>query len=136
MRAFELRLVGSDSLKLEQLNKGVHVTTARKMTKCHICQCRPAKDKGICKQCAARIAADTKSRRPSEPVKFLVYRESVVGLFPIGGGKVRPRMLKRSAEHLPKSKTIDLNHFCPGYTRAMIKSFKATVLKLSAVQSS
>ena len=102
------------------------------MAKCVICEQRPAKkDNGQCSVCADKIEAANNKRKPAQPVKFLTYRGHVVGLYPDGKGKLKGRLLKRKAENLPKSKTINLNIYCEGYSRAMIKSFKASVLMLA-----
>ena len=99
------------------------------MTKCVICEERPANGDGRCVQCSGKIAS--MSRRKVEPQYFLTYRGDVVGLYPNGDKTLKPRLLGRSAEHLPKGKTIDLNHYCQGYSREVIKRFKACVLQLA-----
>ena len=99
------------------------------MTKCVICEQRPANGNGQCVQCAGKIAK--MSKRTAQPRHFLTYRGNVVGLYPNGGGTLKPRLLGRSAEHLPKGKTIDLNVYCSGYSRETIKRFKACVLQLA-----
>ncbi len=97
--------------------------------KCVICELRPAKTNGRCTHCADKIGK--MSNRTAQPKHFLTYKGSVVGLYPNGGKQLKPRLLKRSAEHLPKTKTIDLNVYCVGYSREVIKRFKACVLQLA-----
>ena len=99
------------------------------MTKCVICEQRPANGNGQCVQCSNHIAK--LGKRAPQPRHFLTYRGDVVGLYPNGGGTLKPRLLQRSAEHLPKGKTLDLNHYCEGYSRETIKRFKACVLQLA-----
>lgn len=100
--------------------------------KCIICERRPAVNgNGWCANCTAKIEADRKRKRPEEPVKFLVYRANVVGLFPNGQGTLKPRLLRRDASKLPKGKTINLDHYCHGFTREQVKRFKKTVLRLA-----
>ena len=100
------------------------------MTKCAICDMRPAKKStGRCVQCNNKIIA--MSKRTAQPRHFLTYRGNVVGLYPNGGKQLAPRLLERSAEHLPKGKTVDLNVYCVGYSREIIKRFKACVLQLA-----
>ena len=101
------------------------------MAKCVICDKRPANgnELGRCAQCHTNILA--MSKRTAQPQHFLTYRDNVVGLYSDGGGTLKPRLLGRSAEHLPKGKTIDLNVYCQGYSREMIKRFKACLLQLS-----
>lgn len=97
--------------------------------KCVICEYRPATTKGYCVQCAGKVAK--MSQRKAEPQYFLTYRGNVVGLYPNGGHMLISRLLARNAKYLPKGKTIDLNHYCQGYTREVIKRFKACVLQLA-----
>ncbi len=98
--------------------------------KCQICEKRPARtDKGMCVQCAGKIASASKRR--VEPRHFLVYRGNVVGLYPSDGKRLKPQLLRRSAEHMPKRKTINLDTYCEGYSRETIKRFKSCVLQLA-----
>ena len=104
------------------------------MTGCIICGTRRVKGVGNCHVCQSRIDADRRSRKTAQPVKFLTYRGHVVGLFPNGvKGILQGRLLKRDPEKLPKGRTIDLNKWCDGFTRATIKEFKAKVLRLAQV---
>ena len=104
------------------------------MAKCLICDKRPQREGSrYCGNCGAKVEADTRRRRPSEPEKFLTFRGNVVGLFPNGDGMLRSRLLSRSPERLPKGKTIDLDHYCPGFDRGQIRKFKAAVLRLTGV---
>ncbi len=101
-------------------------------TKCSICDTLPARIEGHCKNCHDKIVAMRRENRTEEPVKFLTYRGMVVGLFPSRNkGMLTPRAVMRSADNLPKSKTIDLNVYCEGFDRDMIKRFKSTVLSLA-----
>ena len=99
------------------------------MTKCIICERRPARVKGFCAPCRDKIAAQENGK--VKPLHFLTYREHVVGLYPNGGGALKPRLLRRSSGNLPKRNTLDLNHYCEGFSREKIKAFKACVLQLA-----
>ena len=100
------------------------------MVKCLICEQRPANGhEGRCVQCHSKIVA--MSTRTVQPRHFLTYRGDVVGLYANGDKTLKPRLLGRSAKHLPKTKTIDLNRYCDGYSREVIKRFKACVLQLA-----
>jgi len=101
------------------------------MTKCVVCERRPARDGAYCANCAAKIEAERRRSKPQQPVKFLTYRGHVVGLYRNGNGKLMPRLLKRSAERLPKTKTLDLNTYLEGFTREQVKAFKRCVLELA-----
>ena len=92
------------------------------MTKCVICDKRPANNGGYCAPCGNYIESMRKARANNQPRHFLTYRGHVVGLYPVGEGRLKPRLLKRSAEHLPKRKTLDLNVYCDGFTREKTSS--------------
>ncbi len=122
--ASELRLGGGGGSK--NYHKGIGGAL---MMKCVICEKRPVKVNGQCVQCSGKIAS--MSKRKEQPRHFLTYRGHVVGLYPNGGKQLIPRLLRCSAERLPKGKTVDLNHYCTGYSREVIKRFKACVLQLA-----
>jgi hypothetical protein len=101
------------------------------MTKCVICERRPAKENGFCTPCGNKIDAERNARRKNQPRHFLTYRGHVVGLFSDGNGTLKGQLLRRNPEKLPRKKTINLNIYCEGYTREIIKRFKACVLQLA-----
>ncbi len=102
------------------------------MAKCVICDQLPARHaKGYCANCHAKIEAECKRRKPDKPVKYLVYRGNVVGLFKNGGVELRARLLRINPKRLPKGRTLDLNTWLEGFDRAQIKRFKACVLRLA-----
>lgn len=102
--------------------------------KCIICDRRPRLNGSrYCQQCGSAIAAEEQRRKPQQPVKYLVYRGAVLGFFPNGGDELKARLLRRSADRLPKSRTIFLDTYCPGFTREQIKRFKRTVRVLAGV---
>jgi len=105
--------------------------------KCTICGTLPARIHGHCSNCHAQITKMQRENHTEQPVKFLTYRGMVVGLFKSRNkGMLTPRALTRSAENLPKSKTLDLNVFCEGFDRETIKRFKTTVLSLAGAHFS
>ena len=102
------------------------------MAKCIICDKRPvANGNGWCANCTAKIEAERRRRRPEEARMYFHYRGHVVGLFPNGNGMLSPRLLTRSLDRLRKSRTLNLDRYCPGYTRGQIKRFKAAVLSVA-----
>jgi len=103
------------------------------MHKCVICDRRPANDgDGYCTNCRAKIVADRRRRTNGKPEKYLTYRGYVVGLFRNGNSKLEGKLLNRKADKLPKTKTINLDIYCPGYTRDKVKEFKRAVLRLAS----
>lgn len=101
------------------------------MTKCVICDRRPAKGNGNCTSCDSKIEAHKRRRKPEQPQTYLTYKGHVVGLFSDGNGMLDAKLLNRNSKNLPKTKTLNLNRYCEGYTREQIKSFKACVLQLA-----
>jgi hypothetical protein len=99
---------------------------------CCICGPRPPKPgHRFCPNCEAKLEKEKRHREQGAPVKFITYQGHVVGFYRTGqDGKLTPRLLQRKAEGLPKSRTIDLNHYCEGFTREQIKKFKATIAQL------
>jgi hypothetical protein len=88
----------------------------------------------MCKTCHDKIEAERRMKRlqRANPVKFIVYRETVLGLFQNEDGTFKPAKINRKIESLPKSRTINLNQYCDGYTRQQVKLFKKTALMLAA----
>jgi hypothetical protein len=111
-------------LKASKLNKGDAM-------KCIICERRPAGQDGVCANCASKVGAENRRRKPDEPFRFATYQGHVVGFFPNGNGTLKPRLLNRNPDKLPKSKTLDLNRYIEGFTRERVKGLKACVLKLA-----
>jgi len=102
------------------------------MTKCIICEERPSrKGTGFCTQCQQRVDKLSKASQTVKPSKFVTYRGHVVGMYPAGKGTLRPRLLSRTPNGLPKSRTLDLNTYLDGFNRDTIKRLKATVLQLA-----
>lgn len=100
--------------------------------KCIICETRPVVEgdaAGYCKVCADRIAAGKSAKSAQDDVRaYLTYQGKVVALKPChieAGVQIYDcvRVYKDPAT-LPKSKTLDLNHYCEGYNREQIKKFK------------
>ena len=100
---------------------------------CIICDNRPAVSNGFCHNCNSKIESQKrKSKSKAEqPVKFATYQGYVVGFYPNGGGKLVPRLLRRKPENLPRSRTLDLNHYIEGFTRTQVKRIKTVILQLS-----
>ena len=106
------------------------------MTKCLICEQRPARIAGQCHNCHNKIMADTnKGNVGSNGVKpkyYLTFRGHVVGLYPKTDGMLQARFEpKKTDKRLPKKMTINLNAYCEGYDRNTIKRFKVCVLSVA-----
>jgi len=102
------------------------------MTHCVICNKRPTNNpSGRCSPCENKIKAATEKLRPVKPEKYVTYRGHVVGMYRVDKGKLHPRLLSVRPERLPVTKTINLDMFCDGYDRAIIKRLKACVLSLA-----
>ena len=100
------------------------------MVKCIICEQRPSHEGGFCHICSDKLASQKRHSTDNEPKYFLTYHGHVVGFYPNGGGMLRPRLLQRNELRLPKSKTINLNAYCEGFSREQVKRFKACIMQL------
>jgi hypothetical protein len=100
---------------------------------CAICDHRPkAKGGKYCANCQAKIDKENRRRNGQQPVKFATYQGIVVGFYKNdSSGLLTPRLLRRKPESLPKGKTLDLNHYLPGFTREQVKNLKSTILRLA-----
>jgi len=99
---------------------------------CVICDRRPATNgNGFCHNCDSKLESQRKRKNGNKVKHFLTYRGHVVGLFHSSTGMLKPRLLNRNPDKLPRRKTLDLNRYCEGFSRAQIKDFKACVLSLA-----
>lgn len=103
------------------------------MTKCIICEQRPAQtEDGYCQNCAGHIKAENK-RKTVKPFRYVTYQGHVLAFFKNGGDKLIPRLVSRKPECLPKKITLDLNTYIHGFTREQIKNLKRAVLSAAKV---
>jgi len=103
------------------------------MTKCIICEKRPAQtEAGYCLNCGGHIEAETK-RKAIKPFRYVTYKGNVVAFFKNGGDSLIPRLVTRKPECLPKKITLDLNTYIHGFTREQVKKLKRVVLSMAKV---
>jgi len=98
---------------------------------CVVCNRRPAQHGAYCANCQAKIEAGIKRNKAEQPVQYATYRGHVIGFFRNGGDKLVPRLLRRKAGNLPKTKTLDLNTYIEGFTRPQVKKLKSAILQLA-----
>jgi hypothetical protein len=111
--------------------KGAEAMT---MLKCLICDLQPRSEGSLyCHNCGGMLKAGRSRKSSGVPSTFLVYQDNVVALIPNGRKDANgeslytPALLKRNSVGLPKGKTINLDTYCPGYTRQQIRRLKAVV---------
>ena len=97
--------------------------------KCIMCEVRPASDDGYCQICADKVQAIRKKAKRQQPYRYIVYRDNVIGLYP-NNGHYEGRKENRSPEKLPKTTTINLDTYVPGFNRDQVKKMKKAVLQL------
>jgi len=104
------------------------------MPKCLICEDqRRSAGSLYCHNCGGKLKAGRTRKKGGEPSTFVVYQDNVVALIPNGRKDANgeslytPALLKRNSVGLPKGKTINLDTYCPGYTRQQIRRLKAAV---------
>jgi hypothetical protein len=105
------------------------------MAKCPICSRKHKNEGPYCRGCQITLGKDRAEERKRQntngnAVKFIHYQGHVIGFFN-KKRKLVARYIGMSLTGIPKSKLINLDEYCPGYTRDQIKKFKAAVLKLS-----
>jgi hypothetical protein len=100
--------------------------------KCVLCGRKHSLDGPYCRGCKLELDKEKKKKRQADPkrraVKCLAYRGHVVGLFRKNGSLI-PSYLGMSTAGIPKSKLINLDEYCQGYTRDQVKQFKRVVLR-------
>jgi len=108
------------------------MATKVKVRKCHICGCRPAStEQGFCHNCQTRLDADRRRKRPPKPFRYVTYRGVTVALHNGNGDKLKPEFITRDPEKLPKRRLINLDTYCPGFTREQVKKLKRLCLRFA-----
>ena len=102
---------------------------------CPICGRKHKNDGAYCRGCQIALDRDNAEERKRQnpdgnAVKFIHYQGHVVGFFK-KNSHLEPRYIGMSISHIPKTKLINLDEYCPGFDREQIKKFKAVVLRLS-----
>lgn len=104
------------------------------MSKCIICNVKPASKGYLCYNCQQKIEAERRRRQnKAKPERYLLYRGNVVGLFSNGDNSLSPKLLNCNPKSLPKSKVLNLDTYLPGFTRDQIRRFKKAVKQVTAV---
>ena len=101
--------------------------------KCHICGLRPASsERGFCHNCQAGYEAEKRRRRQPMPFRYVTHRGVTVQFLKHNGEDVLiPQLCGRDPDNLPKSRLINLNQYCPGYTRDQVKKLKRVCLSFA-----
>mgnify|MGYP001138718307 CR=1 FL=1 len=110
------------------------MATKAKVRKCHICGVRPATtEQGYCHNCQSQLDADRRSRRPAKPFRYVTYRGITVGLHrhKSNGDTFKAEFITKDPEKLPKSRMINLDTYCTGFTREQIKKLKRLCLSFA-----
>jgi len=103
-----------------------------KVRKCHICCFRPAStERGFCKQCESQLEAEKRRKRKPVPFRYVTYRGVTVGFHNGDGDKLKPRLIWRDPDRLPKRRLINLDTYCPGFTREQVKKLKRLCLSFA-----
>jgi len=111
------------------------MATQVKVRKCLICDIRPAVDRGYCHNCLASIEAERRRKRQARRAdKYVTYRGVTVALRKNGkngNDEYKAEFITTNPERLPKSRLINLDVYCPGYTREQIKKLKKLCLSFA-----
>jgi len=109
------------------------MATRTKVRKCLICGVRPATtEQGFCHNCQASLDAEKCRKREARKAdKYVTYRGVTVALRKDGDGTYKPEFITTNPDRLPKSRLINLDIYCPGYTREQIKKLKRLCLSFA-----
>jgi len=103
-----------------------------KAHKCQICGLRPASmERGFCKNCYAKLEAEKRRKRTPAPFRYVTYRGVTVAFHKNGGDRLSPEIVKRDPENLPQKRLINLDQYCPGFTRDQVKKLKRLCLSFA-----
>lgn len=101
------------------------MATKVKVRKCHICGLRPAtSEQGFCHNCQSQLDADRLRKRPKKPFRYVTYQGVTMALHKDGEDKLKAEFVTRNPDKLPKSRLINLDGYCSGYTRQQVKKLK------------
>jgi len=112
------------------------MATQVKARKCLICGVRPSStERGFCHDCQASLDAEKRRKRQtSKADKYVTYRGVTVALRKNGkNGEAiyKAEFITTNPDRLPKSRLINLDNYCPGYTREQIKKLKKLCLRFA-----
>ena len=103
-----------------------------KTRKCQICGVRPAStDRGFCKHCQSRLEADKRRKRTPAPFRYVTYRGVTVAFHKTNGDTLNPEVVQRDPVRLPQKQLINLDQYCPGFTREQVKKLKRLCLSFA-----
>lgn len=101
------------------------MATQVKVRKCLICGVRPVAERGYCHDCLTSMAAEKRRKREARKAdKYVTYRDVTVALHGNGDGEYKASFSTLNPERIPKSRLINLDTYCAGYTREQIKKLK------------
>ena len=114
--------------KASTIKRGCNMAKA-KVRKCQICGLRPSvTERGFCHDCEKSILAEKRRKREvNTPYKYITYQGTTVALFKDGEGRLKAAFSTRNPDTIPKCRLLDLNVYCPGYSRQQIKKFKRLI---------
>ena len=104
-----------------------------KKRKCQICGLRPAAtERGFCHNCQNSIDAEKRRKREkNKPFKYATYRGVTVALFKDGGDTLKPQFVTLNPERIARSRLINLDEYCDGFTRQQVKKLKRLCLSFA-----
>jgi hypothetical protein len=76
---------------------------------------------------------EQKARKGKNAFRYVQYHGHVVGFYR-DGDKFRPSYVGMSVNGIQKSRLINLDEYCEGYTREQVKRLKVIVLRLANIK--
>jgi len=120
--------------ELNGLTMTQHTTGMGKgVRKCIICGkgINPHRESPYCHEHEKEIKSLVRKKVPGA-FMYACFRGQTIGFYPIDNGKLTTR-LETGTKFIPKCKMINLDNYCPGYTRAQVKKMKKAILRLARV---
>jgi hypothetical protein len=104
-----------------------------KVRKCNICNNRPVYQGGYCHDCLNSMAAE-KRRKRKVPYRYISHKGVTVALYRGKGENLKVELTNRDPMKLPQYKLINLDLYCPNYSREQVKKMKKLCLAMSRVK--
>lgn len=108
------------------------MATQVKVRKCQICNVRPASsEQGYCHNCQSQLDGDKRRKRQPKPFRYVTHRGVTLAFHKVKDGKLKTEFITRDPEKLPQAKLINLDRYCPGFTREQVKKLKRQCLRFA-----
>ena len=102
-----------------------------KVRKCLICGVRPSNGSSYCKHCEAQMEAEKRRKQKPRPFRYVTYKGVTFEFRGGKNGRFTPHYISRNPDTLPQKLLINLDRYCPGFTRDQVKKLKRLCLSFA-----